>query len=186
MNRKISFQALIFILGFSLVFITLGMVSSFIGQFLNINRQLILKIMGVVVVLFGLNLMGIFRFSILMRQWSPLNSYNNQSTFRSFFLGVAFAFGWTPCIGPILAAIMTLAATSGSAKMGAKLLAFYSIGLAVPFMTMALTLDRVDWLANFLRKYSRYSMIFSGLLLVILGILLYFDKFQVLAGALTF
>ncbi|MCL6611649.1 MAG: cytochrome c biogenesis CcdA family protein [Peptococcaceae bacterium] len=179
-------QALIFVFGFTLVFVSLGTATSMIGSFLALNREILLKAGGVFVVLMGLNLSGFLRVNIFARQWSPLQGFQPRGILGSFFLGMAFALGWTPCVGPVLASILTLAATTGSAAAGSLLLAFYSLGLAVPFLFLCFTFDRVPGIRNILQKYSRLSLVVSGILLVILGMLMFFNKLQVLAAYLAF
>ena len=186
LNWNISLQAIIFIFGFSAVFIALGMVTSFIGRFLMAHRDYLLKAGGLFVLLMGLNLMGLLRFTLFARQWKPMKGPQYQSIFRSFFMGVAFALGWMPCTGPVLASILALAATSRSVNSGSVLLAGYSLGMAIPFLVLALTFDRLPRLQDILRKYSRFSLQVSGFLLVILGVLMFFNKLQVLAAYLTF
>lgn len=186
LNWGISLQALIFVTGFSLVFVSLGTASSIIGRFLAINKEILLKVGGVFVVLMGMNLMGLLPVNFFARQWSPLQGFQPRSSLRSFFLGMAFALGWTPCIGPVLASILALAATTGSAAAGILLLAAYSLGLAVPFLFLCITFDRIPGLQNVLRKYSRISLVVSGILLVILGVLMFFNKLEILAAYLSF
>lgn len=183
---EISIQAFIFVLGFAVVFTGMGLATSFIGQFLNFNRELLLKVGGVLVVLMGLNLMGLLPLSIFARHWSPLGDFRPPGFLRSFFLGTAFALGWTPCIGPVLASILALAAATGSTTAGGLLLAVYSLGMAIPFLVLCLTIDRIPGLHRIMGKYSRVSLLVSGFLLVILGVLMFFNRLQVLAAYLTF
>lgn len=162
-------QAFIFVLGFTVVFSGMGLASSFIGQFLTFNRVLLLKAGGVLVVVMGLNLMGLLPLNIFARHWSPLQGFRPPSFLRSFFLGTAFALGWTPCIGPVLASILALAAATGSTTAGGLLMAVYSLGMAIPFLVLCLTIDRNPGLQKMMGKYSRAGLLVSGFLLVILG-----------------
>lgn len=182
----LSLRALVFILGFTLVFVGLGMASSLIGKFLSFNRELLLRAGGVFVVLMGLNLAGLLKFNALARHWAPLQEFRPRGFPGSFFLGAAFALGWTPCVGPVLASVLALAAASGSVNAGSLLLAGYSLGLAVPFLALSLTFDRVPGLQRFLRKFTPVSLQVSGVLLVALGLLMFFNKLQVLAAYLNF
>lgn len=181
-----SLQAVVFVGGFTLVFIGLGMASSVMGKFLALNREVLLKAGGVFVVLMGLNLMGLLRVNLLARHWSPLEGVRSAGALKSFLLGAAFALGWTPCIGPVLASVLALAAASGSAAGGALLLAIYSLGMAIPFLAICLSFDRFPGLQSLIGKYSRVSLQVSGLLLVALGLLMFFNRLQVLAAYLTF
>ncbi|MHB8986069.1 MAG: cytochrome c biogenesis CcdA family protein [Eubacteriales bacterium] len=185
-NWGISLQAMIFIAGFTLVFISLGTASSFIGKFLTFNKASLLKAGGLFVVLMGLNLMDLLPLNLLARHWVPLQRVQPQKSLSSFFLGMSFALGWTPCIGPILASILTLAAATGSAIKGGLLLASYSLGMAIPFLMLCLTFDRFPGLQNFLKKYSRVSLKISGLLLIMLGLLMFFNKLQIFTAYLSF
>ena len=181
---SVSLQAFIFVCGFSVIFIALGMASSFLGQFLAFNRYWLMKIGGALVVLMGLNLMGLLRLNLFARHWAPLEGLRPRSSFRSFFLGAAFGLGWTPCIGPVLASILALAATTNSLNTGTLLLAVYSLGLAIPFLILSVTFDRAPGLQAALRRYSRASLLISGVLLIGLGLLMFFDRLQVLAAYL--
>lgn len=182
----ISLQALVFVLGFTLVFVSLGTASSILGKFINFNREILLKAGGVFVVLMGLSLMGLLPLTLFARHWAPLQGLRPQSSLRSLFLGMAFALGWTPCIGPVLASILALAATTGSASAGSLLLAAFSLGMAVPFLILCITFDRLPGLQDFLRRYSRISLLISGFLLVILGLLMFFNRLSVLSAYLSF
>lgn len=184
-HRGVSVPALVFVLGFTMVFTGLGTASSLMGEFLSVNREYLLKAGGVFVVLMGLNLMGLLQLKIMARQWTPLRGLQPRNLPGAFFLGAAFALGWTPCIGPVLASVLTLAAT-GPVSAGSLLLAVYSLGLAIPFLALCLTFDRIPGLQGVLRKYSRVGMKVSGMLLVALGALMFFNKLQVLAAYLAF
>ncbi len=185
LRRGVTVPALVFVLGFTMVFTGLGTASSLIGEFLSVNRGHLLKAGGVFVVLMGLNLMGLLQLRIMARQWTPLRGLQPRNLPGAFFLGAAFALGWTPCIGPVLASVLTLAAT-GPVSAGSLLLAGYSLGLAILFLALCLTFDRIPGLHDVLRRYSRVGMKVSGALLVALGTLMFFNKLQVLAAYLTF
>ena len=174
-NRFITFtHGLAFVLGVSLVFITLGVATSAFGRLLFDLRFILAKVGGVVVIIFGLHMMGVFRIPFLEydtrvqkmpdRRWGYLSSA---------LMGVFFSAGWAPCVGPVLGAILTLALNGGSVSTGVSLLSAYSAGLAIPFLLAALG---VGWVSLTLRRYGKvmhYVEIGMGVVLVILGILLF-------------
>ncbi len=185
-NWGISLQALVFIAGFTLVFVSLGAASSAIGKYLTFNKVWLLKIGGIFVMLMGLNLLGLLPLKVLARHWLPLQKERSANSLRSFFLGTAFALGWTPCIGPVLASVLTVAATGGSILKGSLLLVAYSLGMAIPFLVLCLTFDRYPSLQRVLGKYSRASLVVSGILLTLLGALMFFNKLPVVTAYLSF
>lgn len=185
-NWGISLQALIFITGFTLVFISLGTASSLAGKFLTFNKAWLLKAGGLFVIFMGLNLIGLLPLKLLARHWAPLHGLRPRKTLGSFLLGMSFALGWTPCIGPVLASILALSATTGSAVKGAMLLTSYSLGMAIPFLILCLTFDRLPGLQSILKKYSAVCLWISGFLLIILGLLMFFNKLPILSAYLTF
>jgi cytochrome c-type biogenesis protein len=184
--RKMMLNSISFIIGFSVVFITLGALSTEVGQFLARYKSSLAQIAGVVIILFGLHLTGIFRINALYAD-KRLHGVKGGSTMGgAFLIGFAFAFGWTPCVGPILAVILTFAAAQDSVMKGIVLLAVYSMGLAVPFLFSAFLIER------FLKFYGRFRSfmhgleVFSGALLIVLGALLVFGRFTILSNYLSF
>lgn len=184
--RKVMMNSLAFILGFSIVFISLGAISTEVGQLLARYKSLIAQIAGVVIILFGLHLTGIFKIKALYTD-ARLHSVKGSSTaWGAFVIGFAFAFGWTPCVGPILAVILGFAAAQDSVMKGIVLLAVYSLGLAVPFLLTSLGIGR------FLKFYSRFRAhmhaleVASGGLLIFLGILLVMGRFTIISNYLSF
>jgi cytochrome c-type biogenesis protein len=183
--RKVMLNSIAFILGFSVVFITLGALSTEMGQLLARYKSVLAKVGGVVIILFGLHLTGIFRINALYAD-KRLHSVKGGSTVAgAFVIGFAFAFGWTPCVGPILAVILGFAAEQDSVAKGVLLLAIYSLGLAVPFLLTSLGIER------FLKFYSRFRAhmhaleVASGALLIVLGVLLAFGRFSLLSNYLS-
>ena len=167
--RKVMLNSIFFILGFSVVFITLGALSTEAGQLLARYRSTLARLGGVLIILFGLHLTGIFRINALYAD-KRLHGVKGGSTVGgAFLIGFAFAFGWTPCVGPILAVILGFAAEQDSVTKGILLLTVYSLGLAVPFLLTALGIER------FLKFYSRFRThmhaleVASGALLIALG-----------------
>ncbi|MEI8130828.1 MAG: cytochrome c biogenesis protein CcdA [Leptolinea sp.] len=171
-----------FVLGFSLVFIGLGLTASLIGNLLFAVRDWLAKIGGVVVILFGLHMTGLLRIPFLDHDLRPQSKVEDQrSYFSSFLLGIFFSAGWSPCVGPVLGAILTLALNNGSISEGARLLTAYSAGLAIPFLITALG---IGWIAKGMKKLRRYVSIVEkimGGLLLIVGILLFFGLFEQIA-----
>ncbi|MEW6109944.1 MAG: cytochrome c biogenesis protein CcdA [Nitrospirota bacterium] len=175
-RKKIRFltitNSLAFILGFSSIFITLGASSSAVGSFLVIYQDWIRLIGGVLVIFFGLFVSGFIKPDFLAKERKFHMSGKPAGYVGSFFVGMTFAAAWTPCIGPILGSILVYASSKGSASYGFKLLAVYSLGLALPFMLSSLGFNSFLSYSARIRKYMRVVMIASGLLLIIFGILL--------------
>jgi cytochrome c-type biogenesis protein len=160
-----------FILGFSMVFIMLGLAGSYLGQFLVNYRRLVARIGGFIVIIFGLHLAGWLPISWLYREKRV--SINHQIGIPGAFLtGLAFSLGWTPCISPILGSILTLAGSQGQIGKGILLLSMYSLGLAVPFLLLALGFDQVSRGMARLKPYIKYFEWASGILLILMGLLL--------------
>src|SRR5947207_4682322 len=140
--RKVMLNSAGFIVGFSVVFVTLGAISTEVGQLLARYKSLLAQIAGVVIILFGLHLTGVFKIKALYTD-ARLHSLKGSSTvWGAFIIGFAFAFGWTPCVGPILAVILGFAAAQDSVTKGIWLLTLYSMGLAVPFLLTSLRIER--------------------------------------------
>lgn len=178
---RVGISSFVFVLGFSTVFILLGATATFVGSWLRDNIGLFNKVAGVVLVLFGLHVMGVFRIRALNYEKRFHSSSRRFGLFGSYVVGVAFAFGWTPCIGPILGGILTLAANEGSVARGMILLSFYSAGLGIPFILFALLFNYFVGFFGFFRKHFHTVEIISGLLLVAVGILIFFDMLQVIS-----
>jgi cytochrome c-type biogenesis protein len=177
-------HALWFVAGFSLIFIALGATASALGTLLLLSQVWIARVGGVLVILFGLYLLGVLRPAFLMRERRVQLARKPLGYVGSSIAGMAFGAAWTPCIGPILGAILTLAATRSSVVQGTGLLAVYAAGLAIPFLLTALLLDRfLVWFQRF-RRYMGWVERISGVLLIVLGVLLITDKFTLLAGYL--
>ncbi len=175
-------HALWFVAGFSLIFIALGATASALGVLLLHSQVWIGRIGGVVVILFGLYLLGVVRPGFLMRERKIALARKPLGYVGSAFVGFTFGAAWTPCIGPILGAILTLAAAQASVAHGAALLAAYSLGLAIPFVVTALALDHfLVWFQRF-RPYIVWVDRVAGALLLVLGILLVTDRFTLIAS----
>jgi len=175
-------HALWFVAGFSLIFIALGATASALGVLLLRSQVWIGRIGGVVVILFGLYLLRVLHPGLLMRERKVQLARKPLGYLGSAFVGVTFGAAWTPCIGPILGAILTLAAAQASVAHGAALLTAYSVGLALPFVLTALALDRfLAWFQHF-RPYLVWVERIAGILLIVLGLLLVTDRFTLIAG----
>jgi len=174
-------HAVAFVLGFSLIFIALGLSASAIGGTLNANRSLIAQIGGVIVVLLGLHMMGMLRIPLLMMD-KRIHLNRDRATFwTSGLVGMAFAAGWSPCIGPILAGILAIASQQRSAE-AAVLLAFYSLGLAVPFLAAAGAIGVILPLLHRIKPSLRAIEFGAGVFLIAVGLVLVNDAFLNVAG----
>ncbi len=188
-GAKVNFQlvrnSLFFILGFSLVFIGLGAAATSVGQFLRSYQLLLSEISGIVVILFGLHLMGVIKIGALYQDKRLRTQRTSGGGVGAFLIGFAFAFGWTPCIGPILGTILLLAAERGTVHEGIGLLTIYSLGLAVPFLATTLLLDRFARFYRGFRKHLHTVEMISGGLLVLIGALLLTHRFTVISNYLA-
>ncbi len=176
---KIFLSSVVFVAGFTTVFVILGVSATYIGSFFLNNINILRWIGGITVIIFGLHIAGIFKISFLYKQTSffkPMEQNVNYITV--FFIGCAFAIGWTPCVGPILSSILVLASTQETVNKGAILLISYSLGLGVPFILTALFINKFLTIFNFIKRYYRTIEIISGILLMAIGILLITDSFN--------
>jgi cytochrome c-type biogenesis protein len=184
--RKVMLNSIGFILGFSIVFIALGAISTQVGQLMARYKSVLAQVAGVVIILFGLHLTGIFKIKALYTD-ARLHSIKGGSTWGgAFLIGFAFAFGWTPCVGPILAVILGIAAVQDSVFKGILLLAVYSLGLAVPFLMTALLMGRFMKFYSGFRRHMQAVEVASGALLIVLGALLVFGRFTIISNYLSF
>jgi len=171
-----------FVTGFALVFVALGATASALGAVLLHSQVWIGRIGGVIVLLFGLYLVGVLRPAFLLRERKVQLAHKPVGYLGSAVVGITFGAAWTPCIGPILGAILTLAAATSSIAQGTALLAAYSLGLAIPFLVTALALDRfLVWFQRF-RPHIVWVDRIAGALLIVLGILLVSDRFTLLSS----
>ncbi len=184
-RHRALLQSLWFIAGFSLVFIILGASATLLGQWLLGHLQLLGKFAGGVIFVFGLHYTGIIRIPFLMMD-AHLNTESVKAThgFGALLLGSAFAFGWTPCVGPILGAILAMASVQHHVMHGVGLLAAYSLGLGIPFLLAAAATNHfIRWMQDF-RRYLHVVEVISGLLLMIVGVLIFLGSFSDLAAGL--
>jgi len=184
--RRVMLQSIMFILGFSVVFITLGALSTSVGQLLARYKSTLAQVAGVVIILFGLHLTGIFRINALYADKRLHGVKGGASPWGAFVIGFAFAFGWTPCVGPILAVILTFAAEQDTVWKGIGLLAIYSAGLAVPFLLTSLGIERFLMFYKRFQGYMHALEVVSGGLLIVLGVLLVIGRFSIISSYFSF
>ena len=184
-RRKALISSVAFVLGFSLVFISLGASATAVGVFLMKWLSVIGKIAGVVIILFGLHMMGVLRIGWLYAEKRVQTAKKPAGFFGAMLVGIAFAFGWTPCIGPILAAILAVAAAQESVGQGVKLLAVYSLGLGVPFIATSLAINKFFAASARIRKHYHAIEVVSGVLLVVVGVLIFTNRFTIIAQYLS-
>lgn len=177
--------AALFVGGFALVFTALGAAATALGALAGEHRQLLDRAAGAVIVLMGLFLLGLVRPGLLAREGRPLLERVRPGPGGAFFLGVAFAFGWTPCIGPILGGILLLASSTSTATAGAVLLLAYSLGLGVPFLVAAAFLDRFSAVGARVRAWSPALNMVGGVLLVAMGVLVFTERLQAFLAPAT-
>ena len=179
-KKKINLTPLVlFSLGFSFVFVIFGAAASFLGQILLQNSQLLRTVAGLIIIVFSLQLVGILNIGFLNFEKKIYTQKNNNIWF-SFIVGMAFGFGWTPCIGPILGSILALASTEETILRAVILLSFYSLGLAIPFVLSGYAMQRfLMFSKNFKKNINLVSKI-GGIILLITGILILTNQLQVL------
>jgi len=185
LNRLLR-NSLAFIVGFTLVFVILGASATWVGQFLVARRTIFNIVAGVIIVIFGLHLTGLVKIPLLYREARLDTGAPKRGLAGAFLLGFAFALGWTPCIGPILGAILALAAQRETVFQGMFLLATYSAGLAIPFLITSLGLGSFLRFYGGFRKHLHAVEVASGVLLIALGVLMAFNKLVVISGYFTF
>jgi cytochrome c-type biogenesis protein len=169
---QIFVTSLAFVIGFSLVFIALGASATAIGKFLFAKLPLLSKIAGVILIIFGLHTMGVFRLAFLETEKRVHAQRKPAGPLGAMLVGIAFAFGWTPCIGPILGGILAIAGSRNSVNEGITLLAVYSLGLGIPFLLTSLAINQFFGAARKIRRYYHAIELASGALLVVIGVLI--------------
>ena len=184
-RRQVIVTSLAFVLGFSLVFIALGASASAIGKFLFRNSTILTKVAGALVIVFGLHTMGVFRLPFLETEKRLQAGAKPKSLLGAIMVGMAFGFGWTPCIGPILSGILTLAGSRETVREGVVMLAVYSLGLGIPFLLASLTINKFFAVSARLRRHYHAIEVTSGALLVGIGLLLFTDQLTVITRLLT-
>jgi cytochrome c-type biogenesis protein len=178
---QVMVHSLLFIAGFTTVFVLLGASATFIGGFLQEHMGLLRKIGGVLIIIFGLHVSGIFDIGILLGE-KRLSLHRKPAGYAgSYIVGVAFAAGWTPCIGPILASILMVAATENMVYHGISLLLIYSLGLGLPFFLASLAMHQFLIFFNRFKKYIRIFELITGVFLIIIGVLIFTNYLSILS-----
>jgi cytochrome c-type biogenesis protein len=173
-----------FVMGFTAIFMIMGSSASFLGRAFIQNKEIFFRISGILIILFGLNMMGVLNLKFLGLEKRVKSPKKVTSWFSSILMGMAFAAGWTPCFGPVLASILVFAGTSATVSRGVLLLFIYSVGMAIPFLLTALFINVfMKWLAR-AEKFLKYMPYISGIILVIFGVLIFFDKMMSISSLL--
>lgn len=182
----VMLAALCFVLGFTAVFVALGATATAVGEFLLAHLPLLGKVAGAVLIAFGLNMLGVFKIAALYRESRFQVRQKPLGVLGAFVVGAAFAFGWTPCIGPILSGILALAGTQETMGQGMGLLASYSAGLGVPFLLAAFGIERFYRFFDAFKAHLRKVEIASGVLLIAVGVLMATGSLTRLSGLIPF
>lgn len=180
-RKQTILHTLLFIAGFTFVFVLLGASATFIGGFLQEHMDIIRKVGGVLIIIFGVHVTGLVPINLLLGEKRVTVHRKPAGYLGSFVVGVAFAAGWTPCIGPILASILMVAATEGTVSRGVLLLFIYSMGLAIPFFLSSLAMHQFLTVFNRFKKHIRIFEIVTGIFLIIVGIMIFSNYLSVLS-----
>jgi cytochrome c-type biogenesis protein len=184
-RRAALIHSLLFVLGFTLIFLALGATATALGQLLGYQRVWITRVGGVLIIVFGLYMLGVFNISLFSQERRIHIANKPIGYLGTLLVGIAFGAGWTPCIGPILGSILTYAASSADLSRGIWLLLAYSLGLAVPFLLSAIAVERfLDFFSRMKRQMGWITRT-SGVLMIAIGILMVTNYFTVLAGVLN-
>lgn len=184
--NTVLLHSLMFILGFTLVFVMLGAAATSVGQLVREYKKYLTWIAGAVIIIFGLHLTGIIKIKALYADKRLHSVKGGKSPLGAFVVGFAFAFGWTPCLGPIISAILIMAGSAETVTKGVLLLWVYSLGLAVPFLLTSLLIDRFLSFYGRFRRHLHTLEVSSGVLLMVLGVLILTRRFTVLSSYLGF
>lgn len=178
-RRKVFVSSLFFVLGFSLIFIALGAGASSLAPLLKSYQAILMKIAGALIIIMGLHMIGVFKISLLYREWRLNPEVEEVTSFLTpFLLGLAFGFGWTPCIGPILAGVLVLAASQETIVQGMIMLSLYALGLGIPFLLFAFSLGYFQEKSNFLKRHLGLIEKISAVFLIITGFLIFTSGLQ--------
>lgn len=180
--KRVIFSSLLFILGFSVIFIGLGASATVLGKFLLSKLSLLSKIAGIVIIIFGLHIAGVFKLNFLNYEKRFHVGQKPSGLLGPFLIGLAFAFGWTPCVGPVLAPILALSAKQETVKQGIILLSMYSLGLAIPFLLTGISINAFLSFTKRIQKHYRIIEIVIGICLIIMGVLFVTGSFSIIAG----
>ncbi|WP_097028481.1 cytochrome c biogenesis CcdA family protein [Clostridium peptidivorans] len=180
-NLYVLYKSIGFIIGFSIIFIIMGASITSIGKAFIKNQSIFRRASGILIFIFGLHTTGIFKIKLFYREKRFLSFKNTSGAFSSVLMGMAFAAGWTPCVGPILSSILVYASSMETISRGITLLVFYSLGLAVPFILTALAIENLSSKMSRLGKYLNFISIVSGILMLLMGILIFTNKISILS-----
>jgi cytochrome c-type biogenesis protein len=183
--NTVLLHSLMFILGFTVVFVMLGAAATTLGQLARVYKRQLTWIAGLVIIIFGLHLTGILKIKAFYADKRLHSVKGGKSPWGAFAIGFAFAFGWTPCLGPIISSILLLAGSSDTVTKGVLLLWVYSLGLAVPFLITSLLIDRFLIFYSRFRKHLHTLEVGSGVLLMVLGALILAGRFTLLSSHLA-
>jgi cytochrome c-type biogenesis protein len=179
-NSLVVIRTIFFTLGFSAVFIILGSTASFLGKFFLSNSNILRILAGIFIIFFSLQIIGVINLKFMNKEVRFItNQYSNNLTFP-FLVGAAFGFGWTPCIGPILGSILSLAAIEANLGKSILLLSFYSLGLAIPFIISGILIDKFLFFSKSLKKYISIATKIGGIILLLTGVAILTNQLQVL------
>lgn len=179
LNRKSLMHTIAFLLGFSSIFIMIGFSTSFISEFLIIYKDIIRQLGAILIVFFGLVIVGILNFDFLMKNKKITFKNRPAGYFGSFIIGMAFSMGWTPCTGPILAIVLSLAATNPGSGMW--LMISYTLGFSIPFLILSFFIGKMTWI----RKHNTKIVVIGGYIMILVGIALFFDWMTKLTSYLS-
>ena len=185
-KRIILYNSIFFIIGFSMVFILLGATATWIGTFISSKMSILTKLAGVIIIFFGIYMMGLIRPHFLYKEARFQIKDKRFGYAGAVSIGAAFAFGWTPCIGPVLGSILTFAGTMGQVDQGVRMLLVYSLGLGIPFFLTALGVQYFFRFFNRIKKYMGLIEKTSGLVLVAMGVLIFTNSLTLLQAYLPF
>ncbi|HET7308255.1 MAG TPA: cytochrome c biogenesis protein CcdA [Gammaproteobacteria bacterium] len=184
--RGVTVNAIFFVLGFTTIFVALGASATSIGSFLFHSSAVFTRVAGVVIIVFGLHISGLLRIPFLYREKRYQTSERPRSLAGAYGIGMAFAFGWTPCIGPILGSVLAMAATRSTVTEGIGLLTVYSLGLGLPFIAAALGFNYLISFITRFRRFFRGVEIVAGVLLIAIGVLVLTGRMTWLSQQLSF
>jgi cytochrome c-type biogenesis protein len=186
LTRTLLLNSVMFIIGFSITFIAEGATATWLGQVMLSKMRLLYQIAGLIIIVFGLHLLGIFKINFLYQDKRFHNVGKPRGVVGALVLGLAFAFGWTPCIGPILAGILTIASTKQTVIQGVFLLAVYSLGLGIPFLLTSLGLNKFLAFYGRFKRHFRAVEMASGALVIAVGLLIMTNNLSRFAAWFTF
>lgn len=181
LRRQVVLNGFYFMAGFSLVFVGFGILAGLFGTIIAPYRVLFTQVGGAIIILFGLIMLGVFKIPFLERVWKPQIHQSPKATKKNaFVIGSAFAFGWAPCVGPILASILLLVSTTSTALQGGLFLLVFSLGLAIPFLLVAFWAGSAFKIVKNISRYTKWVNVIGGAFLILLGLLLVTGNFSLL------